>query len=114
MRGPRATLGFILAIGLISGPAVSQEAPCAAVYTDEIKQRIVIPELKRLFAEDYVYFDYEKPVVQRKGRALEIWLHALGEVDGRILMFEGAIVVEVDACTKHLIKTERRTYGPFR
>ena len=80
-------------------PLQDGQAPvCKFSYTTNVQDQLVIPELRKNFGEGYVYFDYDRPVVDMEGGRAIVQLSATRTVDGRSLQFEDLFFVEIDPC----------------
>ena len=104
----RTSTGAIFLLQLICGgcAATPNVSACTFAYDEKFQSTVIIPALQKEFGELYKYFNYDKPLIERKGETLEYAFGSFKTVDGKNLAYEGLLFVTVDACTGRVLRQE--------
>lgn len=89
-----------------SSPAAAKQCDCGFRYTPAVTNELVIPELKKNFADAYIYFDFDAPVLIKEPGKIIVQLSATRQVDdGSSINFEDLFFIEIDPCARVVLRS---------
>jgi len=98
---------FLLAAAVLgnSCSVAADRGHCSFRYSRSTAEELVVPELKENFSGAYIYFDFDQPVTFWKRGEFVVQLSATRIINGRTLGFEDLFFVEIDPCTKKVLRS---------
>lgn len=107
--GLLAIASFFSVMGCVSSPARTDAASCSFEYTPQVQKDFIIPELEKIVGNDYIYFDYDEPVIDSESGHVVVQLSATRKVGGKRILFEDLFFVEIDPCLHKVVKSYTST-----
>ena len=78
---------------------------CSFSYDERLQKNIVGPALSKRFGGESIFFDADKPLVERDGNNVELIFTATKIIEGHRLQRDDAFVIVLDACTDKVIES---------
>lgn len=78
---------------------------CEFVYTDQMRDSLVLPLIKKVIGEEaYKFYDYERPTVLYKSKEVWLLMGPIQSIGDYTLMSEDNFVVVLEQCTNKYIE----------